>query len=47
VAQEQTLNVRYTGVVPSAFVDAAVVMLVGELRDQEFIARRLAVRVPG
>jgi cytochrome c-type biogenesis protein CcmE len=47
VAQEQTLNVRYTGVVPNTFVDAAVVMLVGELRDQELSARRLLVRAPG
>jgi cytochrome c-type biogenesis protein CcmE len=47
VSQGQTLSVRYTGVMPDTFVDAAEVLMVGELRPREFSARNVLVRVLG
>jgi cytochrome c-type biogenesis protein CcmE len=40
------LSVVYRGPVPNTFVEGAVVIVQGKLRDHEFVARQLAVRVP-
>jgi len=43
----RTLSVRYSGITPDTFVDAAEVFVIGQLRDREFSARDLLVKVPG
>jgi cytochrome c-type biogenesis protein CcmE len=45
-SQGERLSVRYTGVVPSTFVDEAQVLVIGELRDRELSARHLSARDP-
>jgi cytochrome c-type biogenesis protein CcmE len=47
VSAGQTLSVHYTGAVPSTLVDAAEVIVVGQLRDGEFRARTVLVNAPG
>ena len=47
VSDGQTLSVRYTGLAPNTFVDAAEVLVKGKLRDREVNARSLLVKVPG
>ena len=47
VSQGETLSVRFTGVVPSTFVDAAEVMVTGDVSDRELSARTVSVKVPG
>jgi cytochrome c-type biogenesis protein CcmE len=46
VWQGESLSVIYGGPVPDTFVDGAVVVVQGKLRDREFVARQMAVRVP-
>ena len=46
VWQGESLSVVYRGPVPNTFVEGAVVVVQGKLRDHEFVARQLAVRVP-
>ena len=47
VSGGRTLRVRYSGIAPDTFVDAAEVFVIGQLRDREFSARHLSVKVPG
>jgi cytochrome c-type biogenesis protein CcmE len=46
VWQGESLSVVYRGPVPDTFVEGAVVVVQGKLRDHEFVARQMAVRVP-
>ncbi len=46
VGQDQTLNVHYTGVVPSTFGDGADVVVFGHLGNQQFSAGTLLVHAP-
>ncbi len=45
VWQGESLSVVYRGPVPDTFVEGAVVVVEGILRDREFVARQMAVRV--
>ena len=47
IGRGHTLRVRYTGTAPNTLDDDAEVIVSGVLRDVEFSARRLSVRVPG
>ena len=46
VWQGKSLSVVYRGPVPDTFVEGAVVVVQGTLREGEFLARQIAVRVP-
>ena len=47
VSGGQSLSVRFSGIAPDTFVDAAEVFVIGQLREREFTARNLLVKVPG